>query len=178
MSSPFTNTRDDEYGGSVENRARFMIELVTAIKDEIQDKIFWIRLNGEELMDEHGGSTREECIEYMRIAGRIVARMHDAPRGYAQALHESGVSLRELQSLVARVDEDPDVRLQPDPPAEGVAVVVSRTAPEAPPGGDTHFLKLEVVGQDHPGIVHRLSQEIAAHRVNIEELDTARSKAR
>ena len=66
--SSFTNTRSDEYGGSVQNRARFMVELVQAIKDEIQEKIFWIRLNGEELMDDQGGSTHEECIEFMRIA--------------------------------------------------------------------------------------------------------------
>lgn len=66
--SSFTNQRTDEYGGSVRNRARFMADLVAAIRDEIQDKIFWIRLNGLELMDELGGSTPEECLEFMRLA--------------------------------------------------------------------------------------------------------------
>lgn len=86
--SSFTNTRSDEYGGSVTNRARFMVELVQAIKDEIQEKIFWVRLNGEELMDEQGGSTPDECIEFMRIAEEagvdgisIVVGWHESRHG-------------------------------------------------------------------------------------------------
>jgi dimethylglycine catabolism A len=31
--SPLTNQRDDQYGGSMENRARFVIEVMTAIRD-------------------------------------------------------------------------------------------------------------------------------------------------
>lgn len=86
--SPFTNDRDDEYGGSVENRARFMVDLVHALKDAIQEKILWIRLNGEELMDERGGSSPEDCLEYMRIAERagvdgisIVVGWHESEQG-------------------------------------------------------------------------------------------------
>lgn len=30
--APYSNTRDDEYGGSFENRARFMVEVLTAIR--------------------------------------------------------------------------------------------------------------------------------------------------
>jgi len=86
--SSFTNDRSDEYGGSVKNRARFMIELIDAIKQEIQEKIFWVRLNGEELMDDHGGSTPDECIEFMRIAEEagvdgisIVVGWHESRKG-------------------------------------------------------------------------------------------------
>jgi len=86
--SSFTNDRDDEYGGSVQNRARFMVELIQAIKEEIEDKILWVRLNGEELMDERGGSTPDECLEFMRIAEgagvdgvSIVVGWHESRRG-------------------------------------------------------------------------------------------------
>jgi 2,4-dienoyl-CoA reductase (NADPH2) len=86
--SPFTNTRTDEYGGSLQNRARFMIELIETMKEAIGDKIFWIRLNGEELMDERGGSTPEECLEYMKIAEKagvdgisIVVGWHESTKG-------------------------------------------------------------------------------------------------
>ena len=33
--------------------------------------------------------------------------------------------------------------------------------------------KLELVGQDRPGIVHQISRVLAAHRVNVEELETS-----
>ncbi|MCP4655033.1 MAG: FAD-dependent oxidoreductase [bacterium] len=86
--SPFTNVRSDGYGGSLENRARFMTELVQAIKAEIGERIFWIRLNGEELMDDRGGSTPEECLEYMRLAEKagvdgisIVVGWHESTQG-------------------------------------------------------------------------------------------------
>lgn len=40
------------------------------------------------------------------------------------------------------------------------------------PDDDTR-LDLKLVGQDHPGIVHEVSQALAAHDVSIEELETA-----
>ena len=67
--SPFTNRRTDEYGGSLENRGRFMVELLTSIRERIgKDKLLIIRLNGDELMDEHGGNSPAECIEFMKMA--------------------------------------------------------------------------------------------------------------
>lgn len=67
--SPFTNKRTDEYGGSVEKRARFMVEIIEALRKAVgPEKLVIIRLNGTELMDEYGGNTVEECMEIMRIA--------------------------------------------------------------------------------------------------------------
>lgn len=66
--SKFTNKRTDEYGGSVKNRARFMIEVINEIKEKIGSQPLVIRLNGTELMDEFGGNTEEECLELVGIA--------------------------------------------------------------------------------------------------------------
>lgn len=67
--SPFTNKRTDAYGGSVEKRARFMVEIIQALRKAVgPDRLVIIRLNGTELMDEYGGNTEEECLEIMRIA--------------------------------------------------------------------------------------------------------------
>ena len=87
--SPFTNKRTDEYGGDIENRCRFMVETIDAVRDKIgDDKLFSIRLNGTELLDDVGGSTEEECIEYMKIAEKagvdiisIVVGWHESTRG-------------------------------------------------------------------------------------------------
>ncbi|HEY42271.1 MAG TPA: FAD-dependent oxidoreductase [Dehalococcoidia bacterium] len=47
--SPSTNKRTDEYGGSAENRARFMVEIIRAIRETVgPDFPVWPRLNGQE----------------------------------------------------------------------------------------------------------------------------------
>jgi len=67
--SPFTNRRGDEYGGSLENRARFMAEIIDALRREVgPEKLVIIRLSGIELMDEYGGNSEDEYMEIMRIA--------------------------------------------------------------------------------------------------------------
>lgn len=67
--SKFTNRRTDEYGGSVENRARFMVEMIQAMRDRIgKEHLLGIRLNVAELMDEFGGNTPEECLEIIKLA--------------------------------------------------------------------------------------------------------------
>jgi 2,4-dienoyl-CoA reductase-like NADH-dependent reductase (Old Yellow Enzyme family)/thioredoxin reductase len=87
--SSFTNKREDHYGGSVENRARFMLELLDQTRRVIgPDALMVVRLNGEELMEEFGGSTPDECIEFMRLAEQagvdlisIVVGWHEARKG-------------------------------------------------------------------------------------------------
>ena len=57
--SGFTNKRSDEYGGSLENRARFLLEIIAAIKKCVpHDYPLVVRINGKEPLD--GGLTIEE----------------------------------------------------------------------------------------------------------------------
>ncbi len=86
--SPFTNDRTDEYGGSWKNRGRFMIELIQEIKEAIGEHPLWIRLNAAELMDDRGGNTERECLEYMKMAQdggadgiSIVIGWHESTKG-------------------------------------------------------------------------------------------------
>ncbi len=84
--SPFTNMRTDEYGGTVEKRARFMVEVIEALRKAVgPDRLVIIRLNGTELMDEYGGNTEEECMEIMRIASQCGVDMISMVIGW----HES-----------------------------------------------------------------------------------------
>lgn len=47
--SPLSNTRTDEYGGSFENRARFLLEIVDAVNSEITEKqALFVRISGTE----------------------------------------------------------------------------------------------------------------------------------
>ncbi|RMG60890.1 MAG: NADH:flavin oxidoreductase [Deltaproteobacteria bacterium] len=59
--SPLTNRRKDEYGGSLENRARFLLEVVSAVRDAVgTDYPVFIKLNGHDFLD--GGFTIDEAV--------------------------------------------------------------------------------------------------------------------
>ena len=59
---PYYNRRTDEYGGSIENRARIIFETVRAIREKVgPDYPVLIKLDGTDNWGEHG-LTNEECI--------------------------------------------------------------------------------------------------------------------
>ncbi len=61
--SPVVNRRDDEYGGSLERRAQFVLEVARAITDAVDIPLFW-RLSGEELTE--GGYTVDDQVQVAR----------------------------------------------------------------------------------------------------------------
>lgn len=64
--SPVLNRRDDQYGGSIENRCRFALEVVQAVREAVgPDFVVGIRITGDEHVPD--GRTPEECIEIARI---------------------------------------------------------------------------------------------------------------
>ncbi|MDR2487291.1 MAG: FAD-dependent oxidoreductase [Clostridiales Family XIII bacterium] len=63
--SPFTNHRDDNYGGSLENRMRFFDEVLSAIRSKVgNDFIIETRISADELLP--GGLHPEEMVEVMK----------------------------------------------------------------------------------------------------------------
>jgi 2,4-dienoyl-CoA reductase-like NADH-dependent reductase (Old Yellow Enzyme family) len=57
--SPFSNHRTDEYGGSLENRARFALNIIRAARDRVgKAPVLGFRLSAVEFID--GGLTLEE----------------------------------------------------------------------------------------------------------------------
>lgn len=60
--SPITNLRTDEYGGSLENRSRLLMEITTAVREAVGDEfLLLVRLGVDDLIP--GGFTLEEgCI--------------------------------------------------------------------------------------------------------------------
>jgi len=66
--SPLTNFREDEYGGSLENRMRFLLELLQAVRVAIgPNRILGLRIPGDEF--EPGGLT----IDDMKIVAKKIA---------------------------------------------------------------------------------------------------------
>lgn len=65
--SSYYNKRDDEYGGSIENRARLLLEVIAAIRERVgQDFPLWVRLDAHEL-NTPGGITLEDCIAVSKM---------------------------------------------------------------------------------------------------------------
>jgi 2,4-dienoyl-CoA reductase-like NADH-dependent reductase (Old Yellow Enzyme family) len=59
--SPLSNHRDDSYGGSFENRIRFLIEVVQAVRDATPDALpLWVRISATDWVE--NGWTIEQSI--------------------------------------------------------------------------------------------------------------------
>lgn len=72
--SPFSNKREDDYGGSEENRMRFILEVIAAVRRVAGgDFPVWIRVSADEVV--HGGY---DLSLMRRFAPRMVAAGVDA----------------------------------------------------------------------------------------------------
>jgi len=64
--SPATNRRTDSYGGSLENRARVLLEIVDAVRGAIGPTLaLGVRLCGDELIE--GGTTIDEAVAIAKM---------------------------------------------------------------------------------------------------------------
>ena len=65
--SPLYNKRTDEYGGSDENRARFLIEIIQKIREKVgKDYIVGVKINSED--GDKNGITEEGFIKICQLA--------------------------------------------------------------------------------------------------------------
>ncbi|MFT5286267.1 MAG: anthraniloyl-CoA monooxygenase [Planctomycetota bacterium] len=62
--SPKSNARTDEYGGSLENRARFPLEVLDAVRGVWpQDRPLFVRISATDWLDDDGGQTIQESVQ-------------------------------------------------------------------------------------------------------------------
>jgi len=65
--SPLSNQRNDEYGGDLQGRSRFLLEIIRGIKDRLgQEFPLTIKISGDEFME--GGLGLEEMTQIARLA--------------------------------------------------------------------------------------------------------------
>ncbi|MEO5362776.1 MAG: NADH:flavin oxidoreductase [Magnetococcus sp. DMHC-8] len=99
--SPLTNQRTDEYGGSVENRRRFLLEVYGAVRRAVGDDYpVMIKLNGDDFLA--GGLTLAEAVaaavaldeagmDAIEVSGGTAASGERTPaRGRARSPDEEG----------------------------------------------------------------------------------------
>lgn len=69
--SPYFNTRKDNYGGSLENRARFWLEIIERLRDAVGDRcLIAARLTAEAFSPY--GIELEETLNFVRLADDLV----------------------------------------------------------------------------------------------------------
>ena len=99
--SPLSNQRTDGYGGSRDNRLRFPLRVVRAVREAVPDSLpVWIRVSGSEYSDD--GYTMEDMIAYCQAfeaagidaidvssGGNILVRPPAVYAGYQVPLAES-----------------------------------------------------------------------------------------
>lgn len=70
-----TNQRTDAYGGPLENRARFPLALLKALREEMgEDFILELRVSGDECME--GGMGIDETVAFCQLAQPYVDSIH------------------------------------------------------------------------------------------------------
>jgi len=95
--SPAKNHRTDEYGGSLENRARLLVEILREIRARVGDDFaVWCRLNSTE--NRPDGTSLDECIA---VAGLAVAAGADAV--HVSAYHDPGIATGPTDSYAPHV---------------------------------------------------------------------------
>lgn len=104
--SPWSNLRHDEYGGALENRLRFVVEIIAAIRRRIgHDAALGLRVNSHEYMAGGYGEDEGEriClalagepIDYLSIAAGVHASIHTS-------IPPMGTPLAPLREFCARI---------------------------------------------------------------------------
>jgi 2,4-dienoyl-CoA reductase-like NADH-dependent reductase (Old Yellow Enzyme family)/thioredoxin reductase len=108
--SPFSNKRSDEYGGDLNGRLRFTLELLARVKETVGEEIpVWCRIIGSELVE--GGLT----IDDMKIIAKRLAEAGSAAISVSRGIapyywtvsnyyHDPGYSVPYAQAIKAEVD--------------------------------------------------------------------------
>lgn len=91
--SPRTNTRDDQYGGSLENRARFPLSVIRAVRERCgRDFMIEVRVSGSER--EPGGLEVEEVAQFCKMLEGLVDLVH-----VSVGIYHDPIRTREFSSM-------------------------------------------------------------------------------
>ncbi|MCW3167976.1 NADPH dehydrogenase NamA [Chryseobacterium sp. 09-1422] len=78
--SPLSNVRTDEYGGSFENRSRFLLEIIDAVNEELNDNVaLFVRISGTEYAE--NGWDISDSVELAKILKEHSVDLTDVSSG-------------------------------------------------------------------------------------------------
>ncbi|MFN3073262.1 NADH:flavin oxidoreductase/NADH oxidase family protein [Acinetobacter sp. TY2] len=100
--SPLTNKRNDQWGGSIENRMRFLLEIYKAVRAETSDNfIISVKLNSADF--QRGGITEAEVVEVFKAIDTAGIDLIEISGGTYEAPAMAGAKAeKRKQSSIAR----------------------------------------------------------------------------
>ncbi|AQZ96482.1 FAD-dependent oxidoreductase [Halopseudomonas phragmitis] len=160
--SPYYNKREDEYGGSIENRARLMLEILREVRSRTGDTFgVWLRLDAKELHTE-GGITLDECKAFARMAEAAGA---DAVSVSAYATIKTGVAFTEaplVQKPAGFLDWAAEVKQAVKVPVIAVGRLEPEVAEKAIANGQCDFVAMARKMLADPELPNKLARNDAA----------------
>lgn len=92
--SPLSNRRDDQWGGSLENRSRFLLEVIAAVRRAVGPKFpIGIKLNASDF--QKGGFTNAECVALVKILNDVGLDLLELSGGSLEQPKVVGVAVKE-----------------------------------------------------------------------------------
>ncbi|MEB5929044.1 NADH:flavin oxidoreductase/NADH oxidase family protein [Acinetobacter schindleri] len=100
--SPLTNKRQDQWGGSIENRTRFLLEIYKAVRAATSENfIISVKLNSADF--QRGGITEEDVIYVFKAIDAVGIDLIEVSGGSYEAPAMAGVKADKLKaSTIAR----------------------------------------------------------------------------
>jgi 2,4-dienoyl-CoA reductase-like NADH-dependent reductase (Old Yellow Enzyme family) len=99
--SPLHNTRTDKWGGSLNNRMRFALEIYQSMRRELGNKFpISIKLNSADF--QKGGFTEDESLEVVEILAQAGIDLVEISGGSYEAPEMMGISKTKNQSTIIR----------------------------------------------------------------------------
>lgn len=140
--SPYYNRRDDAWGGSLEGRARLLLETLRAVKTRVgADFPVWVRLDGEE-MHTPGGITLNDAVATARLCESAGA---DAISVSAYAMLSRGTAFTDAplpQQPMAYVSNAATIRRAVGIPVIAAGRIEPEDAAQAIQAGQFDFLAM------------------------------------
>ncbi len=158
--SPLTNNRDDDYGGTLENRMRLTLQVLDAVRTEVGPEfILSMRITGDELTE--GGLCAEDCIAAARMlenAGHVdmLNILAGAPYddlGLAEWVRPMGLPAAPHITVAGRIRDAVDL---PILHAGGIADIA--TARHAVSGGHVDLVGMTRAQMADPFLVRKLAR--------------------
>jgi 2,4-dienoyl-CoA reductase-like NADH-dependent reductase (Old Yellow Enzyme family) len=92
--SPLSNRRTDRWGGLLENRARFLVEVIVAVRRTVGPRFpIGIKLNASDF--QKGGFTNAECVELVKLLNGVGLDLLELSGGSLEQPKVVGVSLKD-----------------------------------------------------------------------------------
>ena len=93
--SPYNNKRTDRWGGSLENRARFPMEIINRIRQKCgRDFLIEYRISGDEMIE--GGMKIEDVIEFVKMIEDRIDIIH-----VSAGIHDNLYTIKRMFPIIS-----------------------------------------------------------------------------